>query len=33
VADPYFGGPEQFATTWREVSLAAEALVAGLQQG
>jgi protein-tyrosine phosphatase len=33
VADPYFGGPEQFAQTWREVSLAAEALVAALQHG
>ena len=33
VADPYFGGPDQFAQTWREVSLAAEALVAALQHG
>lgn len=31
VADPYFGGPEQFAETWREVSRAAEALVARLR--
>jgi protein-tyrosine phosphatase len=31
VADPYFGGPELFAETWREVSLAADALVAALQ--
>ena len=27
VADPYFGEDEGFAETWREVSLAAEALV------
>lgn len=26
VADPYFGGPEGFAETWRVVSAAAEAL-------
>jgi len=30
VADPYFGGPAQFAETWHEVSLAAAALVARL---
>ncbi len=33
VADPYFGGADQFAQTWRDVSLAAEALVASLRQG
>ncbi len=27
VADPYYGGDEGFARTWREVSAAAEALV------
>ena len=32
VADPYYGGPEDFARTWGEVSRAAEALVAQLQQ-
>jgi protein-tyrosine phosphatase len=32
VADPYYGGPEDFAQTWDEVSAAAEALVARLQQ-
>ncbi|MDE1916262.1 MAG: low molecular weight phosphotyrosine protein phosphatase [Sphingomonadales bacterium] len=31
VADPYYGGPEDFAVTWREVSEAAEALVAMLK--
>lgn len=31
VADPYFGGAAQFAETWQQVSLAAEALVAGLR--
>lgn len=31
VADPYFGGPEQFAETWEQVSLAAEALVERLR--
>ena len=31
VADPYCGGPADFARTWREVSLAAEALVATLR--
>ncbi len=31
VADPYFGGPDAFAQTWREVSLAAEALVSALR--
>lgn len=29
VADPYYGGPEDFAKTWQDVSLAAAALVAG----
>ncbi|WP_067790018.1 low molecular weight protein-tyrosine-phosphatase [Paraurantiacibacter namhicola] len=28
VADPYYGGPEGFQQTWREVRMAAEALVA-----
>ncbi len=28
VADPYYGGDEGFARTWRDVSAAAEALVA-----
>jgi protein-tyrosine phosphatase len=32
VADPYFGGPEGFEETWREVSLAAEALVLELMR-
>lgn len=31
VADPYYGGPEDFALTWRQVSQAAEALVAQLR--
>lgn len=31
VADPYYGGPEDFAQTWDEVSEAAQALVARLQ--
>lgn len=30
VADPYYGGPEDFAVTWDEVSEAAHALVAKL---
>jgi protein-tyrosine phosphatase len=30
VADPYYGGPEDFAVTWDEVSEAAQALVAEL---
>ncbi len=30
VADPYFGGEEGFAATWRDVTVAAEALVARL---
>jgi protein-tyrosine phosphatase len=30
VPDPYWGGPDDFATTWREVSEAARALVAQL---
>jgi protein-tyrosine phosphatase len=30
VADPYCGGPEDFAETWRQVSLAADALVTSL---
>jgi protein-tyrosine phosphatase len=30
VADPYYGGPEDFAVTWQEVSEAARALVAML---
>lgn len=30
VADPYWGGAPEFAQTWREVSLAADALVASL---
>ena len=33
VADPYFGGDEGFATTWRDVSTAACALVERLQRG
>lgn len=31
VADPYYGGPEDFALTWKQVSQAAEALVAQLR--
>ena len=31
VVDPYYGGPEDFALTWTQVSLAAEALVALLR--
>jgi protein-tyrosine phosphatase len=31
VADPYYGGPEGFETTWREVDAAAAALVARLR--
>jgi protein-tyrosine phosphatase len=31
VADPYYGGPEDFAQTWGEVTRAARALVARLQ--
>ena len=31
VADPYYGGPEDFARTWAEVSQAAVALVARLR--
>ena len=30
VADPYYGGPEDFAVTWEEVSAAAQGLVARL---
>lgn len=30
VADPYYGGDEGFAETWRDVTAAAEALVARL---
>jgi protein-tyrosine phosphatase len=33
VADPYYGGPEDFAVTWNEVSEAAQALVAQLTRG
>jgi protein-tyrosine phosphatase len=33
VADPYYGGPEDFAQTWDEVSAAAEALLIRLTQG
>ena len=31
VADPYWGGPQDFAETWEQVKMAAEALVAALQ--
>jgi protein-tyrosine phosphatase len=31
VADPYYGGPEGFETTWRQVDAAAAALVARLK--
>lgn len=31
VADPYYGGPEDFAQTWDEVSEAAQALIKRLQ--
>jgi protein-tyrosine phosphatase len=31
VADPYYGGPEDFALTWKQVSEAAEALVSQLR--
>lgn len=31
VADPYYGGPEGFEDTWRQVSEAARHLVAGLR--
>jgi protein-tyrosine phosphatase len=31
VADPYYGGPAEFETTWREVDAAAAALVKRLQ--
>jgi protein-tyrosine phosphatase len=31
VADPYYGGPEDFAQTWGEVTQAARALVAQLR--
>lgn len=31
VADPYYGGPEDFAQSWNEVTEAAKALVARLQ--
>jgi len=33
VADPYYGGPEDFAASWAEVSAAAEALVTRLRGG
>lgn len=33
VSDPYYGGPEDFAETWRDVTTAAEALVAYLLGG
>ena len=33
VADPYYGGPEDFAQTWGQVSAAAEQLVAQLRGG
>ncbi len=33
VADPYYGGPDDFAAPWAEVSVAAEALVARLRAG
>jgi protein-tyrosine phosphatase len=32
VADPYYGGPEDFAVTWDEVNAGAQALVALLQR-
>jgi len=32
VADPYFGGPEGFEQTWREVEAGAKALVAQLSR-
>jgi len=31
VADPYYGGPEDFAKTWHDVSAAAQALVEQLR--
>jgi protein-tyrosine phosphatase len=31
VADPYYGGPEDFAVTWDEVNAAAQALAAQLR--
>jgi len=33
VADPYYGGPQDFAIAWAEVSAAAAALVARLREG
>jgi hypothetical protein len=33
VSDPYYGGPEDFAETWRDVTIAAAALVAYLRGG
>jgi len=33
VADPYYGGPEDFTASWAEVSAAAEALVTRLRGG
>jgi len=33
VADPYYGGPEDFASSWAEVSAAAEVLVTRLRGG
>jgi protein-tyrosine phosphatase len=32
VADPYYGGPQDFAATWAQVGLAAQGLVAALQR-
>ncbi|MEE4450424.1 low molecular weight protein-tyrosine-phosphatase [Novosphingobium resinovorum] len=32
VADPYYGGPEGFETTWRQVSAAARGLVAEMRR-
>lgn len=32
VADPYYGGPEGFRDTWRDVTAAAEALVASFSR-
>ena len=32
VADPYYGGPEGFEETWRDVRAAADAIVAKLQE-
>lgn len=31
VVDPYYGGPEDFATAWDEIAAAAQALVAQMQ--